>query len=212
MKIVRPLKPSSQSPGHGLGAGGVSPGWVALGLSGAECLGIRECSFHEGLARAEAVNSLAGLPGPGVDAIAVLAPDVAALFPASAANLFQDAPWQEPWATVLLPWQEPPTRSIRADGTAKSFCCSSRVFSDLLKTAHLESIESQCFNLLDAILNGSVEVERLLVRQLPIHHSEANPVGPDQSAALIMAHRGPNAFSRRPCVQSGMQPALRRLP
>ncbi len=194
MKIVRPLEPSSQSPGHGLGAGGVSPGWVALGLSGAECLGIRECSFHEGLARAEAVNSLAGLPGPGVDAIAVLAPDVAALFAASAANLFQDAPWQEPWATVLLPWQEPPTRSIRADGTAKSFCCSSRVFSDLLKTAHLESIESQCFNLLDAILNGSVEVERLLVRQLPIHHSEATPVGPDQSAALIMAHRGPKRF------------------
>ena len=194
MKIVKPVKPSAQSPGNGPGAGGVSPGWVALGLSRAECLGVRESSFQEGLAQAEAVNSWAGLPGSGVDAIAVLSPDVAALFPASAANLFQDAPWHESWATVLLPWQEPPTQSIRADGTAKSFCCSSRVFSDLLKTVPVESIESQCFSLLDAILNGSVEVQRLQVRQLPLRHSQANPVGLYPNAALIMAHRGPKHF------------------
>ena len=150
--------------------------------------------FREGLARAEAVNSWAGLPGPGVDVIGVLSPEVAGLFAGSAANLFQDAPWQESWATVLLPWQEPPTRSIRPDGTAKSFCCSSRVFSDLLKTAQVESIQSQCFNLLDAILNGSVEVQRLLVRQLPLRHSETCPAGLNQSAALIMAHRGPKRF------------------
>lgn len=194
MKIVKPLKPSAQSSGDGPGAGAGSPGWVALGLSRAECLAISECNFQAGLAQAEAVNSWAGLPGPGVDAIAVLSPDVAALFPASAAKLFEDAPWHESWATVLLPWQEPPTRSIRADGTAKSFCCSSRVFSDLLETIHLEGIESQCFGLLDAILNESVEVERLLVRQLPLRQSEVSPVGLHQDAALIMAHRGPKRF------------------
>jgi len=194
MKIVRPLEPSAQLQDQGPGSGGVSAGWVALGLTRAECLGIRERSFPEELARAEAANSWAGLAGPGVDAIAVLSPDVAALFPTSAVSLFQDAPWHESWATVLLPWQEPPTRSIRADGTAKSFCCSSRVFSDLLKTTHVESIESQCFNLLDAILNGSAKVERLLVRQLPLLDSEVGLVAVHQSAALIMAHRGPKHF------------------
>ena len=194
MKMVRQLKTGAPPRGHGLGAREVAPGWVALGLSRADCLGIGEGVLQNWLTHAEEVNSWAELPGPGVDAIAVLSPSVAALFPGSAANLFADPPWQDSWVTVLLPWREPPTRSIRADGTAESFCCSSGVFSNLLKTAHAEKIESLCFALLDAILNGEAEVQRLLVKQLPLDHTWVSPVALDQSAALIMAHRGPKHF------------------
>jgi hypothetical protein len=157
-------------------------------------LGIREGNLHDWIAHAELVNSWAELPGPGVDAIVVLSPDVTELFPGSAANLFHVAPWHDSWVTVLLPWQEPPTRSVRADGIAESFCCSSGVFADLLKTARAEGIESLCFRLLDAILNGNVAVQTLLVRQLPLDPSWASPAELGHNAALIMAHRGPKRF------------------
>jgi hypothetical protein len=165
-----------------------------LGLSREECLGLRAGNFQDWLARAEAVDSPAELLCPGVDAIAVLSPEVAPLFSASAANLFTDAPWPESWVTVLLPWQEPPTGSIRADGVAQSFSCSSEVFANLLTVLRAEKIESFCFHLLDAILNGTVAIPRLLVRQLPLDPSSTSPIAADHRAALIMAHRGPKHF------------------
>ena len=194
MKRVRPLELTAPIEGHGPDACGVSSGWMALGLSRAECLGISETSFHHGLTHAEEVNSWAELPGPRTDAIIVLSPGMAELFAQSAANLFADAPEHDSWVTVLLPWREPPTRSIRADGIAGSFCCSAGVFADLLKTVPAERIERLCFALLDAILNGRVEVQRFLVTQLPLDPSSAGPVALGQSAALIMAHRGPKHF------------------
>lgn len=96
--------------------------------------------------------------------------------------------------TVLLSWREPPTRSIRADGMADSFCCAREVFSNLLKTVRAASSERLCFSLLDAILNGRFAVQRLLVRQLPLSDSMASPIALPQNAALIMAHRGPKQF------------------
>jgi len=194
MKRVRPLATATLFGGVAPGAGGVSPGWVALGLSRAECLGLHEGNFQDGLMRAEQVNSWAELSGPEVDAIVVLSPEVAELFAQSAADLFRDVPWHDSWVTVLLPWREPPVRSIRADGTADSFCCSSGILSDLLKTVPVDRIGRLCFSLLHAILNGSLEVQRLLVRQLPLAHSPSSPAALDQSAALIMAHRGPKRF------------------
>ena len=194
MKRVRPSE-SFEVPGVlAPGAWGVSPGWVAFGLSRAECLGFREGDFRDWLTSAELVNSCAELPGPGVDAIVVLSPAVAELFAQSAANLFHDVSWHNSWMTVLLPWREPPTRSIRADGTADSFCCSSGVLSDLLKTLRVEESGRLCFGLLDATLNGSLDVQRLQVRQLPLDHTPESPAALDQSAAMIMAHRGPKHF------------------
>jgi hypothetical protein len=195
MKIVRPLEPGAPAPGHDPDACGVAAGWVALGLSRAECLGIRVGNLQDWLTHAEAVDSWAELSGPGVDAIAILSPSVAALFPGSAANLFADAARNDSWLMVLLPWQEPPTRSIRADGLAESFCCSAKVFSHLLKTAREDKVERLCFRLLDATLNGKVQVQSLLVRQLPlVDHATAFPSVLEQSAAMIMAHRGPKRF------------------
>ena len=194
MKVVRPSVSSRQADGHGAGAGGVSSGWIVLGLSRAECLEIRADSFQDMIAQAQAVNSCAELAVPGIDAIVVLSLEVAGLFLQSAANIFHDVPWLDLWVAVLLPWREPPTRSIRADGLADSFCCSAEVFSDLLKNEGAESSTILCFKLLDAILNGRFAVQRLLVHQLPLRSAWASPVALPWNAALIMAHRGPKQF------------------
>src|ERR1019366_3223838 len=176
MKVIRPSEPSAQSRGLEPGAAGISAGWVALGLSRAEFLGIGESDFQDRVAQAETLHSWAELAGPGIDAIAVLSPGVAALFPQSSAHLSRDVMGEDLWMTVLVPWREPPTRSIRADGLADSFCCSPEVFSDLLKTVSAVSSERLCFSLLDAILNGKIAVQNLLVRQLPLDESCASPV------------------------------------
>ena len=194
MKVVRPLESGAQSRGLEPGAAGISAGWVALGLSRAEFLGIGESDFQDRVAQAETLHSWAELAGPGIDAIAVLSPGVAALFPQSSAHLSRDVMGEDLWMTVLVPWREPPTRSIRADGLADSFCCSPEVCSELLKTVRADSSENLCFSLLGAILNGKVAVQNLLVRQLPLDESCASPVALPQNTALIMAHRGPKQF------------------
>ena len=79
MKVVRPLVSGAQSRGQGPGVAGISAGWVVLGLSRAECNGISESDFRGRVAQAETVNSYAELAGPGIDAIAVLSPEVATL-------------------------------------------------------------------------------------------------------------------------------------
>jgi hypothetical protein len=77
---------------------------------------------------------------------------------------------------------------------ADSFCCSREVFTDLLKTVPEEPGERLCFSLLDAVLNGRVAVQKLLVRQLPFQDSWESSVALTQNAALIMAHRGPKQY------------------
>jgi hypothetical protein len=194
MKVVRPSEPGAQSRGEEPRAAGVSAGWTILGLSQAECREIDGNNFLELIEKAEAVHTWNDLVALGIAAIAVLSPEVAALFAQSAVNLFQEVAWQDLWLTVLLPWREPPTLSIRADGTADSFCCSAEVFSDLIKTIGAEPGERLCFSILDAILNGKIAVQRLLVRQLPLGESWVSSVANPQDAVLIMAHRGPKQF------------------
>lgn len=171
-----------------------APGYVICGLSWAECFELHEYTFQDGLVRAIAVDAYADLPGPGVDVIAVLSPEVFPLFPASAEHLFHGSPWHDTWATILLPWREPPQRSIRADGTVESFCCSTRVFSELLTNARVNTAGSLCLCLLDAIMNGKVVVQQLLVKQLPLDSPCLGPAPLTARAAVIMAHRGPKRF------------------
>ena len=194
MKSVRPRGFGAPSGDDESGAVGVSRGWMALGLSRAECLEICAGSFGAQPANAEVVTSCVDLGGAGTDVIAIISPAVAELFPQSAAALFRDIPWRDSWVSILLPWQEPPTRSIRADGTAQPFCCSARVFSELLKSSPADQSELLCFRLLDAILNQRVEVGRLLVRQLPLRTYPEPAVSFPKNAALMRAHRGPQHF------------------
>ncbi len=194
MKLVRRLGSGARGQGLEPDSAGLSADWAILGLSQTECRTLAENNFQDFLAHADAVHSLDALATPGIDAVAVLSPRVAALFPQSAANLFREVSWPDLWAVVLLPWQEPPTRSIRADGLANSFCCSAEVFRDLLNIGGGGSNERLCFELLDAILNGQLAVQWLEVRQLPLRDVEAAATSLPQNAALIMAHRGPKQF------------------
>ena len=195
MKIVRGTRATVPSHSGELDGRPDPPGWVAIGLSWAECRDLGKRSLEDWKTSAVAVDAWAQLPGPGVDAIAVLSPEVAPLFPESAANLFRSAPRHDSWVTVLLPWRKPPAQSIRSDGTAESFCCSARLFSELLKSVGPARVESLCFRLLDAILNGKMEAQQLLVRQLPLRVPwEETATPPAHRAALIMAHRGPKTY------------------
>lgn len=194
MKIFRPPSPPAALAGSSTALVELGRGWRVLAIAFSEYSNLCESDWQDRLAHAETVPCLADLVGAGVDAIAILSPEVAALFPASAAGVFADVTPEDSWVTVLLPWQEPPQRSIRADGAAQSFVCSATVFSHLLKAAPAGKIEGLCFRLLDAILNASVEVKRLRVKQLPLPPDAPSPATLGSSAALIMAHRGPKRF------------------
>jgi hypothetical protein len=47
-----------------------------------------------------------------------------------------------------------------------------------------------CFLLLKAVFNGAIAVDQLLIKQLPSNSSLAYTLPADESAALLMAHRG----------------------
>ncbi len=194
MRVMRPLESGPQLSGESTGAAGVSEGWIVLGMSRAECLEVGKSDLRDIIARSDVVSSWSELTRPGIDAVAVLSQEVAELFSRSADNIFCDIPWFDLWVTILLPWREPPTRSVRADGRADAFCCSAEVFSDLLEIERAESCAALCFKLLNAVMNGRIAVQRLQVRQLPLSDSASSLAASSESAALIMAHRGPKHF------------------
>lgn len=122
-------------------------------------------------------------PKPGIKA--VLDDETNALFAASEAALLAETRGAERVAIVLLPWREAPTRTLRVDGEIRSFLCSAELLRGFARIPR----RRLCFRLLSAILNGDVEVDRLLVRQLPLPVSRP-PRTTSGAAAVIMAHRG----------------------
>lgn len=194
MRVMRPLESGTQFSGISTGVAGDSEKWIVLGMSRAECLEVGKSNLRGLIARSDVVSSWSELTRPGIDAVAVLSQEVAELFSGSAGNIFCDVPWYDLWVTVLLPWREPPTRSVRADGRADAFCCSAEVLSDLLENERAESCAVLCFMLLNAVLNGRIAVQRLQVRQLPLSNTAPSPAASFESAVLIMAHRGPKHF------------------
>jgi hypothetical protein len=97
---------------------------------------------------------------------------------------------------VLMPWQEPPDRYQRIDGAVRSFVCSPAVFDELLAIDPECPDEELCFSLLEAMMNGNIAVDRVLVRQLPYpEHAVQRKVDPIP-ASLIMAHRGRLGYLR----------------
>ncbi|HUA61171.1 MAG TPA: hypothetical protein VML19_20570 [Verrucomicrobiae bacterium] len=125
---------------------------------------------------------------PGM--VALLDPAVQALVDAAAPRLVCELE-AGPAAIVLLAWQPPPGRIARDDGPVHSFVCSPSV-RDRLLAAHPDAPpESLCCLLLEALLDGSIGLDRLLVRQLPLPDADTEPAPVDPvPTALIMAHRG----------------------
>jgi len=191
MKTSRTLQ-LSKPPADGAPAS--TPGWTLWALSWADCLALGDGTSEDLLTASAAVDSVEDLTRPGVDVVAVLDPGMARLFRESAGSLFRGASPSQPWLTVLLPWREPPTRTIRRDGMVRSFCCSARVFSKALDNACSRQPESLCYCLMDQVMNGEVEVERLQVKQLPLRGPVEEPTTLAHDAALIMAHRGPRSY------------------
>jgi hypothetical protein len=167
--------------------------WVLLGLSWVECHLIGERGLDSQELVVEKVNSLAKLVGPEVNVVVVLSPGLVRLFEQSTAALFHQAQSLGSSVTILVPWKEPPTLSVRFDGLVSSFWCTASVFHELLAVVSIDVVDDLCFNLLSAILNGGVDVQRLFVKQLPLQSARELPPA-DHTGALIMAHRGASKY------------------
>jgi hypothetical protein len=91
---------------------------------------------------------------------------------------------------ILLPWRVAPAYDSREDGTVHSFLCSEAVLNRLLADHPDVPEDRLCYLLLQAILNGDLAVDQLLVRQLPHPDRENAAVEGEGASALLMAHRG----------------------
>jgi len=120
----------------------------------------------------------------------VLDPSTAPLFEKYAERVLAEFPGGLRTVVVLVPWQASPDRYQRMDGAIRSFACSPAVHEDLLMIDPACPPEHLCYSLLEAMLNGNIAVDRVVVRQLPFsEHFSSEKVDPVQ-ASLIMAHRG----------------------
>ena len=192
MKIWRELEAPARRAEETHHAWPARSGWVVAGFSWNELLALGEVGVR-GLAIAY-VDSLEHLTAGDVDVMAVLSPETAPLFPASAGSLFRGARPRESWLSVLLPWQEPPSRSIRCDGDVGSFCCSAEVFASAWRGVRPGPVEKFCLQVLEQVLNGAIEVESFRIRQLPFESGYEDISEPERDMALIMAHRGPQNY------------------
>jgi hypothetical protein len=95
---------------------------------------------------------------------------------------------------VLSPWLASPDRYQRIDGAVRSFACSPSIHQDLLQIDPACPLEQLCFSLLEAMLNGNIAVDRVVVRQLPFPEHFSNHKVDPVAAGLIMAHRGRPAY------------------
>jgi hypothetical protein len=110
---------------------------------------------------------------------------------------------------ILLPWRGAPEYDSRDDGTVHSFLCGEALLNRLLGDHPGVPEHRLCYVLLQAILNGELAVERLVIRQLP-HPDRETAVadvgkapgagmsacatkrvdGMEGASAVLMAHRG----------------------
>jgi len=122
--------------------------------------------------------------------VVVLDPSTAPLFEKYAERVLAEFPGGLRTVVVLVPWQASPDRFQRVDGAVRSFACSPAVHEDLLAIDPACPPEHLCYSLLEAMLNGNIAVDRVVVRQLPFsEHFSSEKVDP-VPASLIMAHRG----------------------
>jgi len=96
---------------------------------------------------------------------------------------------------ALVPRAEPPQVNSRWGDPIYSFLCSSEVFTRLLDTGLEYRPKTLCFAVLHAIADCTLEVDCLLVRQIPF--LERRAYGPEARAkALVLPHRGDPVFLR----------------
>ena len=120
-----------------------------------------------------------------VDALLVLEENLAGAFDQSLDTLWQEMP----------PRREAPRIDPYYGDPVSSFLCSPSVFGEFLALRRECSPQDICFTLLQAIASGEINVDRLLVRQLPDTRRKAPPRAV-RPKALIMPHRGEPRYLR----------------
>lgn len=161
------------------------PDWLLIGMSEGERL---PCAAD--LADIPVVHGFEELT---VQAqwVAVVHPDLLSRFFESTAALSLDMASPSA-AIVLVGWRPAPEQEAKTDCRITSFLCSAPVFRVALQWAPKGPfrLRQLCFYLLDAIINGRVAVDRLLVRQLPCRIEPAPASETKSDAVVIMPHRG----------------------
>lgn len=162
------------------------PEWLTIGMAEGEC--------------APSESDLADIPeASSLDDLTARSKWVAVIHPTLISHFFEASPALSAEmagasaAIVLVPWRPAPEVEAKGEGRISSFLCSAAVLRNAMQWAGTSGIRLRqlCFYLLDALINGRVFVDRLVVRQLP--RPAELPLGSDTvrpEAAVIMPHRG----------------------
>src|ERR1700682_3598942 len=129
--------------------------------------------------------TIRNLPG---ELLAVLDPSLLADFEDCSRQLLDEMPTALRTLMVLTKWYPAPMRGEREDEVVTSFVCSASVLEALREIDPECPPDQLCYALLEAILNGILSVDRILVRQLA--YAPALPPLESETASLVMAHRG----------------------
>lgn len=102
---------------------------------------------------------------------------------------------------LLTPYLTPPLRDRRQDGSISSFICSYELFVFCIKDATFNDLEHLCFQILSLAMTPGFEVDELLIRQLPLHHTKEKKSrkklsSPLFDATLLIPHRGDLDFAK----------------
>ena len=140
-------------------------------------------------ARPESGIPLRSLLRNRADAVLVIDQCLRASFNESLESLWHEITDRENTLIILVPRRAAPELDPHFGEPVCSFLCSPDVVRMFLALAIDCWPESICFALLQAVANGIIHVDRLLVRQLPFKRLRAAPLdGPPIS--LLMPHRG----------------------
>ena len=134
-------------------------------------------------------SSLDEVAGTCEDAVLFLEETLLGAFNESLETLWKDIPENDSTLMVLLPRRIAPEVDPHYGDAATSFLCSPAVFSAFLALKVDCWVQSNLFVLLRAVTDGSIHIDRLLVRQLPeTKHRTPRDCGTPK--ALLMPHRG----------------------
>jgi hypothetical protein len=137
----------------------------------------------------ESAISLASLVQHPGDAVLVLDQNLRVPFNQSLETLWHEITDGESTFVVLVPHRPAPEFDPYFDKPVSSFLCSPDVFRQFLALEIDCWPQTICFALLQAIANSVIQVDRLLVRQLPCVKVRTAPLNA-ASIALLMPHRG----------------------
>lgn len=112
----------------------------------------------------------------------------------SLAALWEDVPDGQTAFVALVSRRPAPQVDPAYCEPISSFLCSSEVFTRFLQLGTNPCAKTLCFAVLRAIAEGDIEVDRLVVRQIPLHHPRV--YGVTAPKAVILPHRGSETYLR----------------